>query len=114
MKISSLNQRIQIQKIEVTQDDIGQEKETYTTIYSCKAYASTNIKATEQFVVGTDLDSPDVIFTVRYAKILDTLTTNNHRIIFNNQVYDIKGIDPMNYDKKTIKIMAKKKNFDNV
>ena len=45
-----------------------------------------------------------MVFTVRWCSETRGLTSTGYRIRFREQLYDIESIDPMNYQKKTLKI----------
>ena len=54
------------------------------------------------------VDHSDLIFTIRYTPILKDITTNAHRLLFQNDLYDIKRVDFMNYKNETLKLYAER------
>ncbi|WP_018659225.1 phage head closure protein [Allofustis seminis] len=109
MKINKLRVRIQIQKDRPIQDAMGVYTSNWRDFYHCRASVDSRGQAGgEMQVAGMTVDHSDLIFTIRYAPRLASLTTNDYRIVFKGDIYDIKGIDFMNYEKKAIKLYAKK------
>lgn len=49
-------------------------------------------------------EQKSVVFTVRWCSEVNKLTSTGFRILFRGELYDITSVDPMNYDKKTIKL----------
>ncbi|NCC34982.1 MAG: head-tail adaptor protein, partial [Chloroflexia bacterium] len=49
-------------------------------------------------------EQKSVVFTVRWCSETRGLTSTGYRIRFREQLYDIESIDPMNFQKKTLKI----------
>ena len=102
MEISKLNERITIEKNAVVTDAIGNHKNTWTHYFSCYAYASTYQAEEKESEVSSEERS--VTFTVRWCSETRGLTSTGYRIRFREQLYDIESIDPMNFQKKTLKI----------
>ncbi|MBG9980446.1 phage head closure protein [Facklamia lactis] len=109
MKISNLNARIELQISNSNRDEIGNWKEEWETAYSCFAFVdSRGQSGGEVSVAGLIVDHSDLIFTIRYTPKLKDITTNTHRILFQNDYYDIKRVDFMNFKNKTLKLYAKR------
>ena len=106
MEISSLQERITIQKQTVEVDDIGNHKNTWSDYYSCFASPSTYLTGESGGVVP--YDNQTVTFTIRSCAKTKVLTSTNYRVKFNDLIYNIDAVDPMNYDNKSIKIRCKK------
>ncbi|MGN1457260.1 MAG: phage head closure protein [Acutalibacteraceae bacterium] len=107
MNIALLNVRITVQKNTVTVDNIGNHKNEWTDYYSCYATVS-NETPTEITAAGTVTDNSKIDFTVRCCNILSGITSDRYRVIFGGGIYDIIGIDHMNFKKKMLKIKCQK------
>lgn len=103
MDISLLNERIEIQKSSVEIDDIGNHKNVWNKYYSCYATISTE-SPQEQTSSGIIWDESKIDFTIRYSKEVKDLSSVGYRVVFKDSIYEIKGIDHMNYKKKSLKL----------
>ena len=65
-------------------------------------YASTYQAQEEEGEVTAEQKS--VVFTVRWCSETRGLTSTGYRIRFREQLYNIESVDPMNYQKKILKI----------
>ncbi|EKB53584.1 phage head closure protein [Falseniella ignava] len=109
MEISKLNVRLTIQKSVSIQDEIGNWENQWEDYYCCYARVdSRGQSGGEVTVAGMVVDRSDLIFTVRYAPKLKDIATTDCRILFEDELYDIKRVDFMNYQNKTLKLYAKK------
>lgn len=109
MKISNLNVRIKLQVSTPSRDEIGNWNEERETVHSCFAFVdSRGQSGGEVAVAGMSVDHSDLIFTIRYTPILKDITTNAHRLLFQNDLYDIKRVDFMNYKNETLKLYAER------
>lgn len=109
MKISLLNERITFERNAVVVDKVGNHKNTWTEYFTCYAYAgSSSYKQKESEEAGVIHSEDALVFSVRWCSELSDLTTTNYRIRFRGEVYNIQSIDRMNYQKKSLKITAKK------
>ena len=70
--------------------------------FTCFAYASTYQAQEEEGEVIAEQKS--VVFTVRWCSETRGLTSTGYRIRFREQLYNIESVDPMNFQKKTLKI----------
>lgn len=107
MNIALLNVRIIFQKNTVTVDNIGNHKNEWTDYYSCYATVS-NETPTESTAAGTVTDNSKIDFTVRWCKTVSGITSDRYRVIFGGGIYDIIGIDHMNFKNKMLKIKCQK------
>lgn len=103
MKVSLLNTRIIIQESTMTTDEIGNQLEAWTDMYSCFATVSKE-SPLEQTSVGAIWDRSKIDFTIRYSSEVSHLDSTKHRVLFNDKIYNIKGIDHMNFRKKSLKL----------
>ena len=111
MEISLLNTRITIQKSTVTGDTVGNHTAVWTDFYSCHATVSGengSSKGGEDTEAGTVNDHSGISFTVRFCGCLDALTTDGYRVLFHGDIYDIIGIDHMNFKRKCLKLRCRK------
>lgn len=107
MKTAMFNVKILLQKNSVTADKIGNRKNQWTDFYSCFAYVSGENSA-ENIGAETISDNSEIIFTVRYCNKISDINPVNYRVVFYGEIYNIIGIDHMNFKKKTIKIKCRK------
>ena len=107
MNIALLNTRITIQKNEVTVDAIGNHKNTWTHWYHCYATVS-NESPDEAAQAGMTVDNTKVEFTIRWCRNAAAITPETYRVIFFGEVYNILGVDHMNFKKKSVKLKCQK------
>ena len=107
MNIALLNVRITFQKNTVTVDNIGNHKNEWTDYYSCYATVS-NETPTEITAAGTVTDNSKIDFTVRWCNAVSDITSDGYRVIFGGGIYDIIGIDHINFKKKMLKLKCQK------
>ena len=100
--IEKLNERITIEKSTVVTDKVGNHRNTWEEYFTCFAYASTYQAQEEEGEVTAEQKS--VVFTVRWCSETRNLTSTGYRIRFRDQLYNIESVDPMNYQKKILKI----------
>ena len=102
LMIEKLNERITIEKSTVVTDKVGNHRNTWEEYFTCFAYASTYQAQEEEGEVTAEQKS--VVFTVRWCSETRNLTSTGYRIRFRDQLYNIESVDPMNYQKKILKI----------
>lgn len=107
MDIALLNQRIVFQKNTVTTDSIGNHKNSWTDYYTCAATIGGE-SGKEADVAGTTVENTDITFTVRFCAAVDAITEDGFRISFRDALYNITGIDHMNYKRKSVKFRCQK------
>ena len=107
MKIELLNVRITIQKAVVLSDQYGNRRNDYETFYRC--YATVSAEAgKEETSAGLVVDDSKIDFTVRWCEAAAAANSTGYRIIFNGELYNILGVDHMNYKHKAIKYSCQK------
>ena len=106
MKVSLLNERITIEKSKIEVDKIGNHKNVWSKYYSCHATISSE-SPQEQTSSGAIWDESKIDFTIRYSKEVSILSSTCYRVIFQNDIYEIEGIDHMNYRKKSLNLHCK-------
>lgn len=102
LMIEKLNERITIEKSTVVTDKVGNHRNTWEEYFTCFAYASTYQAQEDEGEVTAEQKS--VVFTVRWCSETRGLTSTGYRIRFREQLYNIESVDPMNYQKKILKI----------
>lgn len=107
MDIALLNQVITFQKSELSTDTIGNHLNTWNGYYQCHATIS-NESGNEATVAGGVVDNSSMSFTVRYCQATAAISVLTHRIIFQNEIYNIVSIDHMNFKKKCLKFRCEK------
>lgn len=107
MKISLLNERIELQKSSVEVDNVGNHKNVWNKYYSCYATISSE-SPQEETSSGAIWDESKIDFTIRYSKEVSVLSSIGYRVIFQDDIYEIEGIDHMNYRKKSLKLHCKR------
>lgn len=103
MKISGLNQKIEVQKKEITADKIGNR------IVSWESYHQGFCSVDSQIVhekdgVGTVIDDSKTTFILRWSHKLSQINAQSYRILFLGNIYNIIGVDYMNFKHKSIKL----------
>ena len=107
MNIALLNTRITIQKNGVTVDTFGNHKTAWTDWYSCYATVS-NESPSEATQAGMIVDNTKIDFTIRWCRNAAAITSENYRVAFSGELYNILGIDHMNFKKKLVKLKCQK------
>lgn len=107
MNIAILNTKILIQKSSVVVDNIGNHTAEWENHYSCFATVS-NESPSENTSAGVVVDNSKVDFTVRYCKKVAKVNSTNYRVKFCDDVYEILGVDHMNFKKKAVKLKCQK------
>jgi len=111
MIISLMNIIICFQKNTITSDTIGNRVSKWVDYYSCHATGSgenSSQKGVEDEVAGMTAVHPGIDFTVRWCKALSAITTDEYRIIYDGEIYNIIGIDHMNFKKKSLKFRCRR------
>lgn len=107
MNIALLNEKILIQKSEVSSDTIGNRISTWKDYFSC--YASISYESPkEETAAGVTWDESMIDFTVRWCKETAAISSKGFRVVFRDVMYGIEGVDHMNYKKKAIKLHCRR------
>lgn len=107
MVISDMRERILIQKNSCSKDKNGNHIQEWKDFYSCAAYAN-NLSGSEYWAATQVNSQMDMYFVVRYCSELKDISTENYRIIFKGEPYNITFIDNVQYSNKTLKISVSK------
>ncbi len=108
MNIALFNERILIQKNAVTVDGIGNHTNAWMDYFSCHATISGTSGVGQSSVAGQTVDDSDLAFSVRYCEMTSKVNATEYRIIFKDEIYDIEGVDYMNFKKKLMKFRCRK------
>ena len=108
MDVALLNQKILVQKNEVTVDAIGNHLNQWVDFYSC--YATIGGESpNESTAAGTVVDNTKAYFTVRWCKAVSEITSDGYRVVYaDEKIYNILGIDHQNFKKKSVKLKCQK------
>ena len=98
MNIAGLRVRITIQRNETVTDRYGNHKSTWTDFFSCWATAVTSgLSASEKEAAGQTVEANRLDFTVRWSTETASVTSKQYRILLDDRIYDILGIDEMGF-----------------
>ncbi len=98
MNIAGLRVRITIQRNETVTDRYGNHKSTWTDFFSCWATAVTSgLSASENEAAGQTVEADRLDFTVRWSTETAAVTSKQYRILLDDRIYDILGIDEMGF-----------------
>lgn len=102
VKIGRYTERITFQKNATITDRWGNHENRWIPFFTCYSYVMTYEKSEDGDVVIRSSESPT--FECRYCPELVAIESSTKaRIVYNGYVYDITGIDMMNYGRDTIK-----------
>lgn len=96
-----------MQKSAVTFDEIGNHKAEWQDFYTCFATVG-NESPSEETAAGTVVDNSKINFTVRWCSVVSEIDGSKYRVKYNDEIYDILGIDHMNFKKKSVKLKCQK------
>lgn len=102
-----MNVRVTFQKNETVTDKYGNHKNVWKDYFSCHATISGE-NGQEQAVVGETVENTDMNVTVRWCSETAAVTSTGYRIVFGDEMYDILGIDHLNYKKNALKFKCRK------
>lgn len=104
MNIARMNERITFQKNSVEVDAVGNHKNVWEDYFSCFSYASTYTANESEGEVTTEERS--VTFCCRYCSELACVSSTGYRILFHGEIYNIRSVDMMNYQREELKFQA--------
>ncbi len=105
MNAGMLNKKIAIQKLDITQDDMGSPIEDWQPYCSLWAYVN-SLSGSEYWSASAVQAENTVVFTVRYSNMLKEMIPQMFKIVFDGVDYDIKHIDNVQFANNTVKIKA--------
>ena len=107
MDIVLLNRKVTVQKNTVVVDDIGNHVSKWDDFYSCYATISGE-SPNESTSAGTVVDNTKADFSVRWCKAVSEVTPDGYRVVYNDEIYNILGIDHQNFKTKSVKLKCQK------
>lgn len=107
MDIALLNVKVVFQKSTVVVDAIGNHKNEWADWYSCHATVSSE-SPNEDTAAGMVVDNSKMDFTVRWCRNVSEITADKYRVVYDGDIYNILGIDHMNFKKKSVKLKCQK------
>ena len=108
MNIALLNVRIEIQKNATITDRYGNHKNMWEPYLLCYATVSGETPQ-EDTEAGLVVDDSRVDFTIRWFAASSMITSAGYRVVFQDEIYDILGVNHMNCKTKSIKRQMKAK-----
>ncbi len=105
-RIARKNVRIIFQKNTVYSDRYKNRMQQWTDYFTCFAYGDTYTIHEDGDEVITEEKS--VTFETRWCPELDIVTSTEYRILLDGQAYNILSIDPMNYQRRSIRFYCRK------
>ena len=107
MNIALLNVRITVQKSIVANDRYGNHVNTWEPYLSCYATVGGETPKQES-EAGQTVDDGRADFTIRYCKAAAVINATGYRVLLDDEVFDILGVNHMNYKGKGIKLLCRK------
>lgn len=107
MKIELLNVMIEIQKHTVVTDKYANRSNEWVPYYSCHATVSAE-SPKENSEAGLIIDGSKADFTVRFCRAAAAVTSTEYRILFDGNLYNILGVDHMNYKRRSVKFLCQR------
>ena len=107
MNIALLNVRIEVQKNTVFTDRYGNHKNEWLPYLSCYATVSGETP-TQDTEAGQTIDDSRIDFTIRWFAASSVINSTNYRVLYQNDLYDILGVNHMNCKNKSIKLLCRK------
>lgn len=107
MNIAKLNERVVIQENTVNVDRVGNHINTWTDYFSCHATVSAE-SPKENTEAGVVWDDSKIDFTLRWCDKTAAITSTGFRLLFRASVYEIIGVDHMNFKRKAVKLHCRR------
>ena len=109
--VSKYNSRIIFQRNTVTTDAVRNRKHEWVDYFTCYAYVNTSAMA-KQGAAETEnvvpVERRDVTFETRYCSELACVTSVDYRIVFSGGVYNIRAVDPVNYQNNEFRFICER------
>lgn len=107
MRISGLNKKIEVQKKEIAADDIGNRIESWASYHQGFCRVDSQMVHEKDGVV-TVIDDSKMTFILRWCQKLSKMNAQNYRVFFLGSIYNIIGLDIMNFKNKNIKLYCQR------
>lgn len=89
------NKKIQIQHCTETKDEIGNTVQEWTLFH--EVWAETKTVGGKEYYAAAQVNSQnDVIFKMRYSRVLSVQLSSEIRIVYNGKIYNVKSIEDTN------------------
>lgn len=110
MDIALMNEKVRFQKNRIVTDNIGNHKNEWEDFYSCFATISGEgyNSSKEKEAAGLTVEDTAMSVTVRYCRKTAEITSDEFRILFRGEIYNIVNVDHLNYKKKCLKFNCRK------
>lgn len=103
------NKKIEIQQLSETFDNIGNQVREWTVIF--RPWAEIKTSGGKEFFAAAQINSEeDYVFKIRFSRNIAEKLSQEMRVAYKNQVFDITHIEDTNDLHREIVIRAKKKN----
>lgn len=100
-----LNNRITIQRCSIVSDSIGNRLQKWVDYYTCWAYVN-NLSGKEYWAAAQSNAQHSLYFLIRYNSKVADLNSEQYRVKFRGQIYNLTFIDNVQYENKRLKMMA--------
>ena len=105
-RIARKNVRITFQQNEAYTDKYKNHLQRWTDYFSCSAYASTYAVNESGNEVITE--ERNITFETRWCPELASVSSTGFRIVFGGENYNLQSIDPMNYQKQSLRFTCRR------
>ena len=110
--VGAMNERILFQKNQTAVDQNANLVNAWTDYFSCRAsvssFGGSRQPGDQESAAGITSDHGQLTFTVRYCPELAVVDITGYRIVYRGEIYDILAIDPMNYQRISLKFRGKR------
>ena len=107
MNVARLSERIVIQENTATVDRVGNHINTWADYISCHAKKSAEAPK-EDTEAGVVWDDSNIDFTIRWCEKTSSVTSTGFRVLFRSSIYEISGVDHMNFKRKAVKLHCRR------
>lgn len=107
MNIALLNVRIAVERNAAVTDKYGNHRNEWVPFLTCYATVSGE-SPREESDTGLIVDDSLVDFTLRWFAASSVIKSTEYRVLFDGDIYDILGVDHMNYKRKAVKLKCRK------
>lgn len=108
MDSGAYKNKVIIQKLVLSQDEVGNEKKKWINHKKAYAYVN-NLSGSEYWEAAATHQENTVQFIFRYNRLFEKMNTTEYRLLFRKKIYDITFIDNVQFQNRTIKIKAVEK-----
>lgn len=105
MNAGAYRWKVRIQKVQQEYDEIGNPKSEWKDWKYAYAYAN-GLSGREYWEAANTHQEDTVEFLFRWYPFFDQINSREYRLVFQNEIYDIKYIANLQYRNRTVKIKA--------